>query len=74
MGVIDQYANQKTNTMSNLAMDNVEALASNESSGNRDCFATWRKAPDDDSLAYWDWICSECEAYWLLEGSNRRKC
>jgi hypothetical protein len=69
------YVNQKTNTMSNSTLANVEALASGESGGDdRVCFNKWRKAPDDDSLAYWDWICSECEAYWLLEGSNRGSC
>lgn len=69
------YINQKTNIQSDLFWANVEALANSEDSGNkRTCFTKWKKAPNDDSLAFWDWICSECEAYWLLEGSIRGDC
>ena len=69
------YANQKTDVMSDLALANIEALASGEGGGgNHTCYDTWRKAPDDNSLAYWDWICQECEAYWLEYGRNRSSC
>lgn len=68
------YANQKVDTMSDLMLANVEALAGGEGGGNRDCFTKWRKAPNDDSLAFWGWICSECESYWLLEGSVKGHC
>lgn len=68
------HTNQNADAMSDLMLANVEALASGEGSGNKVCFTKWRKAPNDDSLAYWDWICSDCEAYWLLEGSIRGHC
>ena len=68
------YTSQKADVMSELALANVEALAGGESSGNRVCFTKWRKAPNNGSLAFWDWICSECESYWLLEGSIRGHC
>lgn len=68
------YTSQKVDAMSDLALANVEALASGEGSGSRSCFTKWRKASNSDPLAYWDWICSECEAYWLLEGSIRGHC
>lgn len=68
------YANQKVDTMSDLMLANVEVLAGGEGGGNRDCFTKWRKAPNDDSLAFWGWICSECESYWLLEGSVKGHC
>ncbi|WP_042373259.1 NVEALA domain-containing protein [Bacteroides neonati] len=68
------YQSQRTVTMSDLALVNVDALAQGEGSDSRSCYDTWRKAPDDDSLAYWAWICSECEAYWLLEASNKSTC
>ena len=69
------YANQKTDVMSDLALANIEALASGEGGGgNHTCYDTWRKAPDDNSLAYWDWICQEREAYWLEYGRNRSSC
>ena len=68
------YANQKVDTMSDLMLANVEALARGEGGGSRDCFTKWRKAPNDGSLAFWAWICSECEPYWLLEGSVKAHC
>lgn len=63
--------------MSDLAMANVEALADGENSGGsggKSCYSTWKKYPNDDSLAFGDWICQECESYWLLEGRNRSSC
>ncbi len=71
------YISQKSDIgMSDLALANIEALASDENSGSgrRSCYNTWRKAPNDDSLAFGDWICQECESYWLLEGRNRSSC
>lgn len=59
--------------MSELVQANVEALATGETGSPHPCFTKWRKAPDS-GLAYWDWICSECEPYWLLEGSYRQTC
>lgn len=69
------YCSQKSAVISSLALANIEVLASGEGGGgNHTCYDTWRKAPDDNSLAYWDWICQECEAYWLEYGRNRSSC
>lgn len=67
--------NKQKARLSDLALENIEALASGESSGGgRTCYDSWRKAPDDDSLAYWAWICQECESYWVVEASNQSSC
>lgn len=68
------YSNQKSTFVSSLVRANIEALANNEGAVVQDCFVSYTKAPDDDSLAYWDWICSECESYWLEYGSGRSTC
>lgn len=68
------YSNLKPIPMSSLVRANVEALARGEGGSVRECFSSYRKAPDDDSLAYWDWVCDECESYWLEYGSGRSTC
>lgn len=59
--------------MSEIVLANIEALATDETGTSHPCFDYWRKAPET-GLAYWDWICSECEPYWLLEGKYRNTC
>lgn len=43
---------QNSRKMYSLMLENIEALAQDETDPNsRICFRDWRKAPDDDSLA-----------------------
>ena len=75
------YRTHQSDIISKLMLANIEALADienltpDESKPNeRQCFKKWRKASEEDDLAIWDWVCQDCESYWLLEGSMRSKC
>lgn len=69
------YFSQFEVKLSDLALANVEALAQNESNPNKQsCYKKWRKASSQDALAVWDWICQECESYWLLNPAYKSEC
>lgn len=66
--------------LSDVTLANLEALAdenddNSESAGtSHRCYKKWRKSPDNDGFALWDWVCQECEPYWLLEANYRATC
>ena len=71
----NMYSSRSEIRLSDLALANVEAFAQNESNPNKQkCYRKWRKASSQDALAIWDWVCQDCESYWLLEAGQRNEC
>lgn len=68
--------NECSSKTSSLILANIEALAAYQEVGpnERECYKYWIKAPNDDSLAIWDWICDDCDSYWLTKANTKSTC
>ena len=71
-GIYQNMPQEKT--LSDFALENIEALSSGETIPSKPCFKDWEKAKNDDPVAFWEWICDDCESYWLLYGNTRNTC
>lgn len=59
------YQSQNTNTLSDLALANVEALAESEESGGYNCY--WDDANYSNCIRFGQFIGCPCRSiYWLL--------
>ena len=68
------YTNQPKEEMTDVMLANIEALATGESIGSKDCYKSYVEAPGDNSLAVWLRVCSTCTQKWLTYANNKSNC
>lgn len=72
--VLGWHSQNNLEEFSDIELQNIEALSQVESDPINDCFSTYEKAPDDNSLAILLYVCDKCEEMYVVYASNRSIC